>query len=249
MFEIILNNLPLGLTEDDVLEMLKNSDVEINSIRLPKSRDGRTLGYCIAMVKKEGDAERLVRYVDGRSFRNKVMHAEISMCASGPVRSRRNIAPVDYRGMGDDRSRHDDRSFSASNRSVVYPSQFRPGIVEKVSRKNGGRCYICNRPIAPGDLSIDHVVPCAKTFNEYEYRYPQSERNDSYNDIGNLMPVHKQCNSSKGSAGAHYESRKIKSAVTPYHKTNGIGDWQKSIAERNTYKERELKKELGKYGI
>ena len=137
----------------------------------------------------------------------------------------------------------------ACNRSAVYPSQFRHGIVEKVSRKNGGRCYICNRPIAPGDLSIDHVVPCAKTFNEYEYRYPQSERNDSYNDIGNLMPVHKQRNSSKGSAGAHYESRKIKSAVTPYHKTNGIGDWQKSIAERNAYKERELKKELGKYNF
>ena len=48
----------------------------------------------------------------------------------------------------------------------------------------GWTCHLCGRPIAPGQYSIDHVIPRSKGGDVW--------------DVDNMRPAHKRCNSSRG---------------------------------------------------
>ena len=255
MYEIYVTNLPFGVDEEDIWNWISLSikkfpssyEIEIYSIRRSHGIEvGRFPGSCFIQVNEKETAENLVSCLARTSFGRHTVSVKLTMEEGRPSRERRQNTRRDYRELDEEDARRDDRRYNPGNRASVYPSQFKEGIVDAVGRKNGGRCYICGKKIAPHELSIDHVAPCAELFNRFEYQYPYEERVKSYNDINNLMPVHKRCNSSKGSYGREYESGKIQFATTPYHIENGKLNWRATVSERDSFKEGYIRTELQK---
>lgn len=258
MYEIYVNNLPLTANEKDIQKWISRSikefsstyEIKIYSIRMSRSMgNDRFTGACFMQVNEKETAENLVVCLARTPFGRHTVSVKLTMEEGRPSRERRQNTRRDYRELDEEDARCDDRRYNLGNRASVYPSQFKEGIVDAVRRKNGGRCYICGEKIAPHELSIDHIAPCAELFNRFEYQYPHNERVESYNDIRNLMPVHKRCNSSKGSYGRGYESGKIQFATTPYHMENGKLHWRATVSERDSFKESYIRTELQKYHV
>ena len=57
------------------------------------------------------------------------------------------------------------------------------GRVSVIAR-DGLHCYLCDRPIAAGDVELDHVESLAR---------------GGRRDLDNLRPTHRACNQAKGS--------------------------------------------------
>lgn len=59
----------------------------------------------------------------------------------------------------------------------------RSAITAAVELTYGRICWLCKRPIGPGEFSTDHVVPDSK---------------HGGHDLANLRPAHARCNSARG---------------------------------------------------
>lgn len=112
-------------------------------------------------------------------------------------------------------------SYRTSVRSMFYPSAFDSDVKTAVWLRDntaGARCPICGQPLSAGtgELSIDHIIPVARHFNQGGYHMTQRERKEWYNDINNLTLVHASCNSSKSSGGERYRPNLVKRALQCY---------------------------------
>lgn len=61
---------------------------------------------------------------------------------------------------------------------------------EKVRATYGETCWLCGRPIPPGEFSVDHVIPRSKSSPDLWFA------------IENLRPAHMQCNRRRGNRDA-----------------------------------------------
>jgi len=85
--------------------------------------------------------------------------------------------------------RYNDAPRLAQKVSGKKPSRRRLTALSKMFREyssilESNRCWLCGQPLAEDELTLDHVVPFAFQFA---------------NELWNLVPAHRSCNSSKGS--------------------------------------------------
>ncbi|MBA3945144.1 MAG: HNH endonuclease, partial [Herpetosiphonaceae bacterium] len=71
------------------------------------------------------------------------------------------------------------------------PSGYRKGVTDQVQAKNNGKCIYCGEDADTND----HVRPWKEI---KEGASSRSEELDRYNDVHNLEPACRSCNSSKG---------------------------------------------------
>ncbi len=105
-----------------------------------------------------------------------------------------NAAKKAYYRENTDRSRELNRKWREANRDKAREigdrrrAKKRAAMVEKVNRavvtvRDKGICGICFLPVAPQDISLDHIIPLSKG-GEHSY--------------SNVQLAHRRCNSAKG---------------------------------------------------
>lgn len=90
----------------------------------------------------------------------------------------------------------DDLIYLASEKTYQKPAtgnrtKYWKGVTEQVRKKNNGVCVICGEPATTND----HIVPWKFWKMGSQSR---GEEIDRFNDINNMQPMCRSCNSRKG---------------------------------------------------